>query len=180
VDIQTIKILIVGSIESEKRTFIKAFAEIDIISVDHPRPRPPESNHTIEFGRITLDESSFLYLFGYDLFLFSRFSGREDFLDSLKDIEGFCVLIDSTSPQSLYEGQAILKYTTLLDVVPHIIVANKQDRDDAMTVGQIRREMQLPDDTIILPCVATERASVAHVLNTLLAMIRPDLTERVT
>lgn len=176
-EMETINIIVAGSLNAQKRAFIHKVAERDIISGGHShRPLPPESDYTVaEFGRITLNDDWVLYLFGCDLFLLSRFS-QTDFLDNLREVDGFSLVIDSCDENSFYEAKGLIKY---LEPLPYIVIANKQDREDAMSVGQIRRAMELPAETLILPCVATERASVAHVLNTLLAMIRPDLTERI-
>lgn len=88
---------------------------------------------------------------------------------------GVCFLVDSTDSRSIYEGVATLKYLTLLDPVLHIIVANKQDHRDALTLDAIRRMMELTDKTILLPCVARERNSVVNMFSTLLQMIQPNL-----
>ena len=92
-----------------------------------------------------------------------------------EDMSAFCLLIDSTNPRSIYEGQAILKYLTLLDVVPHVVVANKQDLEGALSLQQIRHRMRLIDRIRLIGCNATERDSVRNVLLKLLYMILPDL-----
>ncbi len=153
-----INIMVVGDRHVGKETFIDSISDPPIVQ----RGRPP-------VGHIYVSDSMKIHLFG----LYPVWDWDEVIVEHMS---AFCLLIDidSANALSIYKGKAILKYLTLLDPVPHLIVANKQDREDAMTVGQIRRAMELPDDTIILPCVATERASVVNVLNTLLAMIRPD------
>jgi uncharacterized protein len=173
--LDTINVLVVGSLNAQKRFFIQAVAEIDIISTDRPLPLPPEDTSIVEFGRITLDEDCVLYLFGCNLLMLSRLAGT-DFLNILREADGFCLLMDSCDEHSFYEAKALIKY---LEPLPYIVVANNQDRDDAMSVGQIRREMRLPDETPMMACVATEREAVRQVLLTLLAMIRPDLQERI-
>jgi uncharacterized protein len=170
--IETFRILILGGGHVGKISFAGQIGEREYVSggLNNPARMPPLRR--MDMRRLTLREDLFCYFFSANY--------RHPMLDILLEgMAGFFLLIDSTNPHSMYEDQAILKYLTLLDPVPHIIVANKQDREDAMTVGQIRREMELTAETLILPCVATERASVANVLNTLLPMIRPDIQDRI-
>jgi uncharacterized protein len=174
-NIESIKIVVTGGINVGKKCFIGAIAESVYPHIPVPPSGPFRRNND---GQIAITNDISIFLMSTFSFSLPWHSWAGEIL--AEEMKAFCVLIDSTNPRSIYEALAILKYLTLLDVVPHIVVANKQDCEEAMTVGQIRRAMELPDETLILPCVATERVSVVTVLNTLLAMIRPDLAERIT
>jgi uncharacterized protein len=173
-DADPIGIILAGGRGAGKRTFIVKISEPSIVN---SRNTFVTGLAVMPYGALRIGETFGAYLAGIDLYLLSVLSGDE--LNDLREMGGFCLLIDSADKHSLLESLALYKHLTLFNNVPHIVVANKRDRHDAMTIEQIRREMELPDKTIILPCVATERASVVNVLNTLLVMLRPDLTERI-
>jgi hypothetical protein len=61
--------------------------------------------------------------------------------------------------------------------VPYIVVANKQDCEDAWNMEDIRNVLQLGDEVKFMPCVATEFESVRSVLLELMSTILAELDE---
>jgi uncharacterized protein len=56
---------------------------------------------------------------------------------------------------------------------PYVITANKQDLPGALSEAELRRELDLREDEILLPCVAKNRASVRSVLIRLFEQMPP-------
>jgi len=90
----------------------------------------------------------------------------------LREPDGFCLLVDSTDSCAIYEAQAIVRYMTLLDPLPHVIVATKQNHKDAFSTEYIHHAMKLMEETIVLPCEISERMVVDFALKVLLDLVR--------
>jgi len=48
------------------------------------------------------------------------------------------------------------------------VAANKQDKEGAMSLDILKKDLDLSDDTLILPCNATDKKSAETVLNALI------------
>jgi signal recognition particle receptor subunit beta len=84
---------------------------------------------------------------------------------------GYVVMVDSTRPGHLAETQRLmLRFAEITDA-PFVVAANKQDDEAALPLSYLRRRLGVPLDIPVLPCVATERASVKAVLLGLLKHI---------
>jgi uncharacterized protein len=118
----------------------------------------------LDFARFTIDISSVLYLF---CMVGSRkISSR--FLQEVLEEEmiGFVVVVDSVSPESFRGAKSLVE--TLRDnpclPYPLVIAANKQDLEDAWSTGDLRILLRIPPEIPVIPCVATDKKSVASVL----------------
>jgi len=80
-------------------------------------------------------------------------------------------MVDSCRPAHLNETVRLMQSFARITDVPFVVAANKQDDPTALPLSYIRRRLQLPLEIPILPCVATDRASVKQVLLGLLAYI---------
>jgi signal recognition particle receptor subunit beta len=60
------------------------------------------------------------------------------------------------------------KYTK----APYVVVANKQDEPSTQAPEVIRKALSLPDNVLVLPCVALEKASVVKVLEQVRQLLR--------
>jgi len=76
-------------------------------------------------------------------------------------MQGFIVLADSTSPESFDEVERILKLFQQYAAAPYLVVANKQDLQGALPSEKIQKALKIQK---VLPCVATDKASVEKVL----------------
>jgi hypothetical protein len=78
-----------------------------------------------------------------------------------KEMQGFIVLADSTTPESFVEVERILKLFQQYAAAPYLVVANKQDLQGALAPEEIQKALKVEK---VLPCVATDKASVEKVL----------------
>jgi signal recognition particle receptor subunit beta len=168
-----LKILVTGAYAAGKTQFIQSISEIDVVSTEEGVSNSEElelKNYTtvaLDFGKITIDDETALYLFGTP--------GQERF-DFMWDILsegciGYVVLVDSTRPGHLSETIRLIQYFTNILDVPFLVVANKQDVPICLPVDYIQNRLGLPEWVPVVPCVATDRQSVKNVLLQLMDLV---------
>lgn len=92
-----------------------------------------------------------------------------------RQLLGFVLIIDSTDPRQFREARSLLATFKSYFNVPYVVAANKQDHLDAWSIQDLRIALGMidyftgaPDNTPVIPCIATRRASVKNVLLSLL------------
>src|SRR5450830_1247703 len=169
---QTVKIVVTGPFNSGKTQLIRSVSEIDVVSTEKKITNEAEkvkesTTVAMDFGRITVDEDLVLYLFG------TPGQKRFDFMWEIlsEGMLGFIVMIDSTRPETFREGRSILETFRAYAPTPYVVAANKQDNPDAWDLEDMRNVLRLSPKIKLLPCVATQKASVKSVLLELLYSI---------
>ena len=169
---QTVKMVITGPFSAGKTEFIRQISEIDVVATEKKISRPEErikdqTTVAMDFGRLTVDDDLVLYLFG------TPGQRRFDFMWEVlsQGMLGFVVLLDSVRPETFREARDILDTFRSYAQVPYVVAANKQDMDDAWPPEDLRIALRIPGDVKVLPCTATQRESVKHVLIELLYSI---------
>jgi len=165
----TVKMVVTGPFNSGKTEFVQSISEIDVVSTERNISQEAErikSTTTVamDFGRITVDDDLVLYLFG------TPGQRRFDFMWEIlsQGMLGFVVLVDSARPETFREAKSILETFRAYAPTPYIVAANKQDMDDAWAVEDLRVALRLDPEIKMLPCIATDTASVKVVLLELL------------
>lgn len=126
----------------------------------------------MDVGRIAVDEETTLYLFGMPG------QGVGFMWDILSDgVLGYVVVVDSADRDTLGDTRKILDFFRLLDI-PFVVAANKQDKEKALNVSEIKKGLFLEEKVKVLPCVATNKESVKEVLLSLLYEVMELLPER--
>ena len=166
---QTVKIVVTGPFSAGKTQFIQTISEIDVVATEKKITRAEErvkSRTTVamDFGRITVADDLVLYMFG------TPGQRRFDFMWEIlaEGMLGFVVLLDSVRPETFREARSILDTFRAYAPVPYVVAANKQDLEDAWAPGDLRIALRIPQEIKVLPCVATDRENVQHVLLELL------------
>jgi len=136
------KILITGPFHAGKSSFIQKVST-RAVSIDRIGTTVALDHGYIDYGGVAVD------LFGTP--------GQERFefmLDILKkDTFGVVLLVDSTDPQSFSRALEMLHHVRK-EAIPYVIAANKQDVGGALSIGEIRKLMKLPEDVPIIPTSA--------------------------
>jgi small GTP-binding protein len=169
--VQQIKVVVTGPFGAGKTEFIRAVSEIDVvsterkISVAEQREMKEERTIGMDLGRITVKEDVVLELYG------TPGHKRFDFMfDVLSEgMWGFVVVVDSTDSKSFDEARKVLKQFDDLSDVPRVIAASKQDIESAVSPEELREALRLEPSVKILPCTATDKASLRSVLLGLLS-----------
>ena len=169
---QTVKMVVTGPFNAGKTEYIQTVSEIDVVSTEKKISSEAEkvkdsTTVAMDFGRITVDDSLVLYLFG------TPGQKRFDFMwEILSDgMLGFIVMVDSTRPETFREARTILETFRAYAPTPYIVAANKQDLPDAWEVEDMRIALRLDPSIKLLPCVSVDRESVKETLLELLETI---------
>jgi hypothetical protein len=170
---QTVKMVVTGPFNAGKTEFIRSVSEIDVVSTERKissvseRVVKESTTVAMDFGRITVDDDLVLYLFG------TPGQKRFDFMWEIlsEGMLGFIVMVDSTRPETFREARSILETFHAYAPTPYIVAANKQDKEDAWEVEDMRNALRLDPHIKLLPCTATNRESVKNTLLELLYSI---------
>ncbi len=165
-----VKIVVTGPFSAGKTTLIRTISEITVLSTekditDHTKSRKAETTVAMDFGRITIDRDLVLYLFG------TPGQDRFDFMWEIlgEGMLGYILLVDSSRPDSLEEAVGILAaFRKMASTVPFVVALNRTSGLDPEGEANVRRVLELQDDTPVVPCDATDRESVKAVLLALL------------
>ncbi|MBN1484449.1 MAG: ATP/GTP-binding protein [Chloroflexia bacterium] len=169
---QTVKMVITGAVNAGKTQFIRTVSEIEVVSTerrttDYARELKDETTVAMDFGRITIAKDLVLHLFG------TPGQKRFDFMWEIlsEGMLGLIILVDSTRPETFRETARIIDFFTSFRESPYVIVANKQDDENAWAPDELRLALRLNPKIKVLPCVATQRESVKNILLELLYLI---------
>ncbi len=167
---QTVSVVVTGAEGSGKTAFVRTISEIGLLSTDR-RPIGAGASSPdripVDFGRVALAPDLVLHLFAVPAlhsfdFLWWIHSGER---------VGWVILVDSTRPETFREAFKIADFRKSFRDCPYVIVANKQDVENAWGAEELRLALRLPTDIPVLPCVATEWESVKNVLLELLYLV---------
>jgi signal recognition particle receptor subunit beta len=168
---QQIKVVVTGPFGAGKTEFIRTISEINVVSTERrvsvPEQREIKEETTVamDFGRITIKEDVVLELYG------TPGQRRFDFMFDIlsQGMWGFVVVVDSTDPESFSEAREVLDLFDDVSALPRVIAASKQDMEGAVSLEELREALKLEPSVKILPCIATDKASVRNVLLGLLS-----------
>ncbi|HRN51620.1 MAG TPA: ATP/GTP-binding protein [Anaerolineales bacterium] len=172
----TVKMVVTGPFNAGKTEFIQTVSEIDVVSTERKISSEAErvketTTVAMDFGRITVDDSLVLYLFG------TPGQKRFDFMWEIlsEGMLGFIVMVDSTRPETFQEARNIMEAFRSFSPTPYVVAASKQDLPDAWEVDDLRVALRLDDDVPMLPCISTDKEAVKAVLLQLLENILAEL-----
>lgn len=177
---QTVKMVVTGPFSAGKTAFIQSISEIDVVSTERKISSEAEqkiketTTVAMDFGRITVDEDLVLYLFG------TPGQKRFDFMWEIlsEGMLGFIVVVDSSRPETFREAKGILQTFRAYAPTPYVVAANKQDKEDAWSIEDLRIALKLDKKVKMLPCIATNREMVKRVLLELLYSILEEMEEK--
>jgi small GTP-binding protein len=161
------KVVVTGPFNVGKTEFVRSISDIPIVSTerritDHLRATKEETTVAMDYGQVRLRDAMF-HLYG------TPGQPRFDFMWDIlaKEMDAFLVLVDSGDRETFLQAKRLLRIFGSKDRVPCMVVANKQDQDNALPIQQIIRALGLEGRTPVVPCIATDKSSVRKVLEAL-------------
>ncbi len=142
------KILVTGPFNAGKSTFVHSLST-RAVSVDR------------KGTTIALDHGHIDYK-GFSADIFGT-PGQNRFDPIIKMISGEAMgvflVVDSTNPENFNRAQQMLEITTGYGL-PYVIIANKQDMQDAISTDDIRKQLNIPEEIPVVSTIATEKKGV--------------------
>jgi uncharacterized protein len=154
-----LKIVVTGTSNSGKTSFCYSIS-----------PNWYTESHFLRFINFEIDEKHLLELFeppsthGFD---FTRETVAEGMI-------GIVIVMDSSNPQTFRESKIFFETFRANSPIPFVIAANKQDLEGAWPAEDLRIVLRIPPEIPIIPCVASDKKSVANVLIALCEQVLRD------
>ena len=161
------KVLITGPFNAGKTEFTRTISDIPIVTTerrisDHFQSVKDETTVAMDYGQFRLNSDLF-HLYGTPGQ--PRFEFMWDILS--KEMHAFIVLVDSRDREGLLQTKRLIRVFRRRGRVPYLVVANKQDVDNALSAEAIGKALGGDERTLVIPCVATDKASVLNVFQEL-------------
>lgn len=165
------KVIVTGPFNSGKTAFIKTISDIDVVTTERKittedRGIKSETTVAMDYGRVELDGKT-LHLNG------TPGQARFDFMWEIlaREMNGFVVLVDSTDPPSFPDAADLIQLFSGFHDVPYLVVANKTDLPNAVSLEEVRRRMNPGPHVTVMPCAAVSKSSVRQVLLQIIELI---------
>jgi small GTP-binding protein len=165
------KVVVTGPFNVGKTEFIRTISDIPIVTTekritDHLAATKEETTVAMDYGHVRIGEDLF-HLYG------TPGQPRFDFMWEIlsKEMHAFILLVDSSDICGLVEARQLIRIFSHKGGVPYLIAANKQDKENVLSVEEIGRRLGVDGKIRVVPCVATNRESVYNVLRELQALL---------
>ncbi|MCL7411035.1 MAG: GTP-binding protein [Methanosarcinaceae archaeon] len=153
------KIVVTGPFDAGKSTFVHALST-RAVSVDRIGTTVALDHGHVDYKGFSAD------IFGTP--------GQERFDPIIKMLSGeamgIFLVVDSTNTKDFVRAKQMLEITKAYGL-PLVIIANKQDKSDALKPEEIRKHFNIPDSVKILPAIADKGVGVFEAFESLVNKI---------
>ena len=158
------KILVTGPFNAGKSSFVKKIAS-NSVSVDKMALGQVPTTVAMDIGHMDYK--------GFEADIFGT-PGQERFdliLDVLsKEAVGAFILLDSTDPKTFARAKEMIKKCRA-EAIPKVIVANKQDLPDSLSINEIRKVMNIDESIPIIPVSTLHDEGITNAQDALLNIL---------
>ena len=166
------KVVVTGPFNVGKTEFVRTVSDIPIVTTekritDQFASTKEETTVAMDYGHARLGDDLF-HLYG------TPGQPRFDFMWDILSTEmhAFILLVDSSERQSLLTAKRLIRIFSRKGNVPYLVVANKRDMDNALSIDEIAKRLGLDKKRPVIPCIATDRDSVLTVLKALQVLLQ--------
>ncbi|MCK9408081.1 MAG: ATP/GTP-binding protein [Bacteriovoracaceae bacterium] len=165
------KLVISGSVNSGKTTFVKTISEFDPITTDeyateeNVKVLKGQTTVAMDYGRRTIDEDVVLHIYatpGQE-----RFNFMWDVL--VEGAFGVIFLADSTDLDSISNTKKIIKYFSEKFNLPYLLCVTKLDMPVSIDYKEVLKLID-KQDLFAIPCNTTQKEDVRTALIALLSL----------
>jgi hypothetical protein len=165
------KVLVTGPFNAGKTVFTRTISDIPIVTTerritDQFKSVKEQTTVAMDYGQFRLDDNLF-HIYGTPGQ--PRFEFMRDILS--REMDAFIVLVDSFDREGLVQAKRLIRSFRRKSRVPYLVAANKQDLANALSAGAVARALELNQNIPVVPCVASDKASVRNVLRELRTLI---------
>jgi len=170
----TYKVVVTGPFNVGKTEFVRSLSDIPIVTTerritDEHKVEKEETTVAMDYGHVKVEDDLF-HLYG------TPGQPRFEFMWEIlsKEMDAFIVLLDSSSRETFLQTKQLIRAFSRFSrrrKVPYLVVANKQDKEDAVELAKITKALGLAGEVPVLPCVAHDKAQVRQVLDELRKML---------
>ncbi len=171
---ESYKVVVTGPFNVGKTEFVRTISDIPIVSTerritDDLASTKEETTVAMDYGHVRLGDDLF-HLYG------TPGQSRFDFMWDIlaQEMHAFILLVDSSDLQGLLPAKQLIRIFSRKSSVPFIVVANKRDKPDILSIEEISKRLGLEDGPPVLSCVAIDKTSIQHVLEELQAILHKD------
>lgn len=166
------KVVVTGPFNSGKSEFVKHGSDIDPVETERSittedRGIKALTTVAMDFGRVDFEDER-VHLYGTPGQ--TRFSFMWEAL--AKDMNAFIVLVDATDPPSFPDAADLIETFSAFEDVPFIVVANKIEMDDAVSLDEVRDGTRIANNIPVIPCTAVDKSSVRSVVAEMLDLLQ--------
>jgi len=174
--IQYLKLVVSGSVNAGKTTFIRTISEIEPITTDEwasedsVKEKKSMTTVALDYGRLTVDEGLVLNIYG------TPGQKRFDFMWEILSEKAFGIifLADSTNQEDIESTKNIIHYFNSHINLPYIICVTKLDLKETLGFEKVVSDF-IDFNTTIIPINTTVKEDVKSALLTLLTEVIQNL-----
>ncbi|MEO8393163.1 MAG: hypothetical protein ABI700_09240 [Chloroflexota bacterium] len=158
---------VTGVFTSDRMPFIRTVSDIPVKDCNRPMRGQPSKPFSV--GQIAIDQDMTLNFYSNP----DNSDPNGIFYIDEPGMIGAVIMVDSTDPETFHQVRNLLKtiHVYRQETFPYVIVLNKQNFPGAWSIHDVRHALSASDDEVFIPCNAIDRASVKHVLLTLLGQL---------
>lgn len=169
----SVKVVITGPWAVGKTTLIRNLSEISVLTTERTLAGLDDDDAlAMDFGRLTIDESLSLHLFGTE----SDTAHLEEMWKVVAEgLLGLIVVIDDSRPDSYSEAMPLLAYFAERTEVPYVVAVNKvPPGQEQRAVQRAHHSLRIPQEVRVIATDVRDRDQAKHVLLELLFAIGED------